>query len=216
MIPEGANERDIWERVIVPTIMGKYQKHKMQPQQLHQINIHEYDDMFMILCFCCSCELHWHLFYTLPKYRRRQCDGVTNSAHDTGVVSECKKENCTTSNSSDELIVSWKNEPVWTPSQKRSAWTATQLCRTGRFNGFNKLRRVPVTTSHRRSLSSASESVSAWSLLPRWRPLALTVLDNQLIYEGYAERWPWGLMGCNRPAEAMPFTIQWHGPIIFQ
>jgi hypothetical protein len=28
MIPEGADERDIWERVIVPLIMRKYQSMK--------------------------------------------------------------------------------------------------------------------------------------------------------------------------------------------
>jgi hypothetical protein len=36
----------------------KIPEHEMQPQQQHQINIHEYDDVFMILCFCGSCELH--------------------------------------------------------------------------------------------------------------------------------------------------------------
>jgi len=45
MIPEGADERNIWERVIDEEIP----EHEMQPQQRHQINIYEYDDMFMIL-----------------------------------------------------------------------------------------------------------------------------------------------------------------------
>ena len=45
-----------------------------------------------------------------------------------------------------------------------------------------------------------------WSLWPWWYPLMLTVLDNQQSYEGYAERWPGGLVGPNRPAEAMPFN----------
>jgi hypothetical protein len=32
--------------------------HEMQHEQRHQIVVHEYDDMFVQINFCCSCELH--------------------------------------------------------------------------------------------------------------------------------------------------------------
>jgi hypothetical protein len=55
LIPKGAGERDNWERVIVPSIMRKYLNMKCN---LNNDYIHEYDDMFMIFCFHCSCELN--------------------------------------------------------------------------------------------------------------------------------------------------------------
>ena len=60
------------------------------------------------------------------------------------------------------------------------------------------------------------DAAVGWSVWPRWRPLTLAVLNNQQSYKAKAERWPRGLVGCNCPAEAMPFDgMVWQYLIIY-
>ncbi len=49
-IPEGADKRDIWERVVVPSIRMKYSNMKCNLNNNIK-SIYEYDEMCIILCF---------------------------------------------------------------------------------------------------------------------------------------------------------------------
>jgi len=68
-------------------------------------------------------------------------------------------------------------ESIWPPEMgaKRSAWTATQSCCIGRFNGS-------VLTNKKCLRQQVTDDLLCWPriLRPRWRSLMLAVLDNQL------------------------------------
>ena len=70
-----------------------------------------------------------------------------------------------------------------------------------------------MTTSHGRSSSSALESVSDWSLRPRWRPFTLAVLDNQLREDMLREEMTARSRGPQSPRRG--HAIRWHGPAVF-
>jgi hypothetical protein len=80
------------------------------------------------------------------------------------------------------------------------------------IHGSDKLRRSS-RDDNGRSSSSALESVSDWSLRPRWRPFTLAVLDNQLREDMLREEMTARSRGPQSPRRG--HAIRWHGPAVF-
>ncbi len=106
-------------------------------------------------------------------------------------------------------------ESIWPPAMgaKRLAWTATQLCRIGRFMGLYKLTRS-ARDNKSQAIFFVGLGISLWLIpLASMAPADAcdTTISNAKI--SYAKRWPRGLVGRKFPRRG--HAIRWHGLAVF-